>query len=171
MSTYTIWKTLKEAGFDWQRDRSWCETGVVERKRKGKVVKVIDPDATGQKKLIERAYTEGESSGIAVWTEDEAGPYQTVPYPGASWQPTGEPKRRPHEYVRQGTAKLLTLFPPGHRRGAGARGEASRPTRCSTPGSRKSLRRCSKPCPLRRRRHPMLSTIGPSGRAGRRGFR
>lgn len=62
--------------------------------------------------MIERAYTEGESSGIAVWTEDEAGPYQTVPYPGASWQPTGEPKRRPHEYVRQGTAKLLTLFHP-----------------------------------------------------------
>jgi DDE superfamily endonuclease len=62
--------------------------------------------------LIERAYTEGENSGIAVWTEDEAGPYQTVPYPGASWQPTGKPKRRPHEYVRQGTAKLLTLFHP-----------------------------------------------------------
>ncbi len=47
-----------------------------------------------------------------MWTEDEAGPYQTVPYPGASWQPTGEPKRRSHEYVRQGTAKLLTLFHP-----------------------------------------------------------
>ena len=47
-----------------------------------------------------------------MWTEDEAGPYQTVPYPGASWQPIGEPKRRPHEYVRQGTAKLLTLFHP-----------------------------------------------------------
>lgn len=62
--------------------------------------------------MIERAYTEGESSGIAVWTEDEAGPYQTVPYPGASWRPTGETKRRPHEYVRQGTAKLLTLFHP-----------------------------------------------------------
>src|SRR5215216_5423350 len=29
VSTHTIWKTLKEAGFDWQRDRSWCETGVV----------------------------------------------------------------------------------------------------------------------------------------------
>lgn len=62
--------------------------------------------------MIERAYTEGESLGIAVWTEDEAGPYQTIPYPGASWQPTGEPKRRPHEYVRRGTAKLLTLFHP-----------------------------------------------------------
>jgi hypothetical protein len=62
--------------------------------------------------LIERAYTEGESSGLAVWTEDEAGPYQTAPYPGTSWQPTGEPKRRSHEYLRQGTAKLLTLFRP-----------------------------------------------------------
>jgi transposase len=49
VSTYTIWKTLKEAGFDWQKDRSWCQTGVVERKRKGKVVKVIDPDATAKK--------------------------------------------------------------------------------------------------------------------------
>jgi hypothetical protein len=62
--------------------------------------------------LIERAYTEGERLGIAVWTEDEAGPYQTVPYPGESWEPAGEPKRRPHEYVRRGTAKLLTLFHP-----------------------------------------------------------
>jgi len=62
--------------------------------------------------LVERAYTEGEKSGLAVWTEDEAGPYQTTPYPGASWQPTGEPRRRPHEYVRRGTAKLLALFHP-----------------------------------------------------------
>jgi transposase len=49
VSTHTIWKTLREAGFEWQRDRSWCETGVVERKRKGEVVKVIDPDATAKK--------------------------------------------------------------------------------------------------------------------------
>lgn len=62
--------------------------------------------------MIERAYTEGESAGLAVYTEDEAGPYQTVPYPGASWQLVGGPKCRPHEYVRQGTAKLLTLFHP-----------------------------------------------------------
>ena len=49
VSTHTIWKALKEAGFDWQRDRSWCETGVVERKRKGKIVEVIDPDARAKK--------------------------------------------------------------------------------------------------------------------------
>ena len=50
--------------------------------------------------------------GLAVWNQDEAGPYQTKPYPGASWQPEGHPQRQPHEYVRDGTAKLLTLFHP-----------------------------------------------------------
>lgn len=49
VSTHTIWKTLKEAGFDLQRDRSWCETGVVERKRGGEVVTVVDPDAEAKK--------------------------------------------------------------------------------------------------------------------------
>jgi transposase len=51
VSTYTtIWKVLKEAGFDWQRTRSWCETGRVERKRKsGEVVEIVDPDAEAKK--------------------------------------------------------------------------------------------------------------------------
>ncbi len=44
--------------------------------------------------------------------EDEAGPYQAVPQPGASWQPEGHPALQPHEYERGGTAKLLTLFRP-----------------------------------------------------------
>jgi hypothetical protein len=62
--------------------------------------------------LIERAYTEGERRGLAVWGQDEAGPFQTVPYAGESWAPEGEPVRQPHEYHRNGTAKLLTLFHP-----------------------------------------------------------
>ena len=49
---------------------------------------------------------------MAVWTEDEAGPYTTEPYGGSSWQPAAEPLRQPHEYLRNGTAKLLTLFHP-----------------------------------------------------------
>src|SRR5882762_3891570 len=44
--------------------------------------------------------------------EDEAGPYQAIPQPGASWQPEGHPATQPHEYERGGTAKLLTLFRP-----------------------------------------------------------
>jgi len=35
-----------------------------------------------------------------------------VPYPGGSWQPVGQPAHQPHEYLRDGTAKLLTLFHP-----------------------------------------------------------
>ncbi len=43
---------------------------------------------------------------------DEAGPYQAIPQPGASWQPEGHPQLLPHEDERGGTAKLLTLFRP-----------------------------------------------------------
>jgi hypothetical protein len=59
--------------------------------------------------LIEAAYLQ---DALPVWTEDEAGPYPTLPYPGAHWQPKGMPVRYPHEYVRAGTAKQLTLFHP-----------------------------------------------------------
>jgi hypothetical protein len=62
--------------------------------------------------LIEEAYSLGEALGLEVWCEDEAGPFQTVPQPGASWQPEGQPQRQDHEYIRNGTAKLLTLFQP-----------------------------------------------------------
>jgi hypothetical protein len=62
--------------------------------------------------LIEEAYVLGEGLGLSVWCCDQAGPFQTVPHPGQSWQPQGEPGRQPHEYVRNGTAKVLTLFHP-----------------------------------------------------------
>ena len=52
--------------------------------------------------MIEDAYTLGASLGLAVWCEDEAGPFQAVPHPGASWRPEGRPGRQPHEYVRGG---------------------------------------------------------------------
>jgi hypothetical protein len=35
-----------------------------------------------------------------------------VPSPGQSWEPQGHPARQPHEYFRDGTAKLLTLLRP-----------------------------------------------------------
>jgi hypothetical protein len=49
---------------------------------------------------------------VALACEDEAGPFQTVPYPGSSWEPVGHPARQPHEYARNGTAKLLTRLRP-----------------------------------------------------------
>jgi hypothetical protein len=62
--------------------------------------------------LIECAYRTGEAMGLPVWCTDQAGPYQTVPYSGRSWRPEGKPARQPHEYLRGGTAKALTLFRP-----------------------------------------------------------
>jgi len=50
--------------------------------------------------------------GLAVWGHDQAGPYQTIPQAGSSWRPIGQPARRPAEYIRNGTAKMLTLFHP-----------------------------------------------------------
>jgi len=49
VSTYTIWVVLQEAGWSWQKNRTWCETGKVKRKRKSGVVEVTDPDATPKK--------------------------------------------------------------------------------------------------------------------------
>ena len=49
VSIDTIWKTLRETGYSWQKDRSWCQTGKVKRKRKGGVVEVSDPDALAKK--------------------------------------------------------------------------------------------------------------------------
>ena len=62
--------------------------------------------------MIEDAYRLGEAMGLSVWCADHAGPFQTVPQPGPSWQPECEPARQPHEYLRDGTAKVLTLFHP-----------------------------------------------------------
>ena len=55
---------------------------------------------------------QAEEAGIIQRCEDEAGPSQAIPQPGASWQAEGHPALQPHEDERGGTAKLLTLFRP-----------------------------------------------------------
>lgn len=62
--------------------------------------------------MIELGYRTAEAWGIPLWGEDEAGPYQAIPHAGPSWQREGKPACLPHEYIRGGTAKLLTLFRP-----------------------------------------------------------
>ena len=62
--------------------------------------------------MIEDAYRLGEAMGLSVWCADQAGPFQTMPYPGPSWRPECDPACQPHEYLRDGTAKVLTLFHP-----------------------------------------------------------
>ena len=62
--------------------------------------------------MIERAYVLAERVGLPLWGEDEAGPYQTIPHPGSSWQPEGMPASQDHQYIRGKTCKMLTLFRP-----------------------------------------------------------
>jgi transposase len=112
ISRDTIRRVLQGAGSSYQRTRTWCPTGTALRQRKTGPVKVVDPRTAEKKNLIEHAYRLAEQYGIALWCQDEAGPYQAIPPSGAAWAPEGDPVRHPHEYVRGGTAKLLTLFRP-----------------------------------------------------------
>jgi transposase len=114
--TYVIFQVLRQAGYTWQKSRTWCDTGTVERKRverKRKEGGAKSPIPTRWQKGGDRAaYPLAEQAGIPVWCEDEAGPYQALPQPGESWQPEGAPACQPPEYIRGGTAKLRTLFRP-----------------------------------------------------------
>jgi transposase len=49
VSSYTVWLVLRESGFVWTKDRSWCETGTALRKRKSGTVTVEDPDALAKR--------------------------------------------------------------------------------------------------------------------------
>jgi len=49
VSRGTTWYILRDAGWTWQKDRTWCKTGTVTRKRKGVAVEVTDPEAEGKK--------------------------------------------------------------------------------------------------------------------------
>lgn len=116
ISRETLRQILHAHGYTYQLTRTWCRTGYAERKRKSGTVTVYDEQTPEKKRLIELACEQAEAAGIVQLNEDEAGPYQAIPQPGASWQPEGHPVLQPHEYERGGTAKLLTLFRPatGH---------------------------------------------------------
>lgn len=54
LSTYTLWCVLHEAGLSWQKSRTWCQTGQVQRVRRrrdgtAEVVSITDPDAEAKK--------------------------------------------------------------------------------------------------------------------------
>jgi transposase len=50
VSTFTLLAVLWDAGYTWQRDRTWCPTGTARRKRRdGTVVTTTDPRAAPKK--------------------------------------------------------------------------------------------------------------------------
>jgi transposase len=54
VSTFTIWKTLHEAGMSWQKNRTWMDTGKTVRMRKKGPVEVEDIDRDAKKNLSRR---------------------------------------------------------------------------------------------------------------------
>lgn len=54
ISTYVILQVLHQAGYTWQKDRTWCDTGTVQRKRKEGIVTVTDPNALLKRGLSSR---------------------------------------------------------------------------------------------------------------------
>jgi transposase len=49
VSRDTVHRTLRQAGYSWQRTRTWCPTGTARRKRKAGIVTVTDPEAARKK--------------------------------------------------------------------------------------------------------------------------
>jgi transposase len=53
LSGYSLWGLLREEGYTFQKDRSWCQTGEAKRKRRRKgsifVETVVDPDTAAKK--------------------------------------------------------------------------------------------------------------------------
>src|SRR6266571_3792035 len=60
----TIRQVLHEAGYSYQRTRTWCRTGYALRKRKSGTVTVYDVETPGKKRLIELACEQAEADGI-----------------------------------------------------------------------------------------------------------
>ena len=49
VSTFTIRRVLHEAGLRWQQHRTWCDTGIVLRRRKAGIVEVVDAAAAAKR--------------------------------------------------------------------------------------------------------------------------
>ena len=49
VSTWTLWRVLKQDRQSHQNNRTWCHTGTVLRKRKDGIVSVTDPDPDAKK--------------------------------------------------------------------------------------------------------------------------
>jgi transposase len=54
VSRDTIHKTVRTAGYTWQRTRTWCPTGTARRRRKAGTVTVTDPEAEQKRAGLSR---------------------------------------------------------------------------------------------------------------------
>ena len=89
VSPWTILQTLHDAGYTWQRDRTWCHTGTVVRKRKAGAVAVTDPDATPQKTGSSRRTGSGSNAAWRCGRRTRRGPTRPCRRPGPPGRPKG----------------------------------------------------------------------------------
>lgn len=120
VSTFTIWAVLHDAGFRWGKDRSWCDTGTVVRKRKSGPVLVSDPD-TVAKNVDRGGLRAGLPSGLdRRWSRT----VPNHPVPGSALASRRRAGPVPARVCPSGDSEAVDALPPGHRRGAGRRGTA-----------------------------------------------
>jgi transposase len=67
VSTFTLLYTIHEAGYTWQKNRTWCKTGFTLQKTKEGVEEREDPYTQEKKAVIERAYATAERLGLELW--------------------------------------------------------------------------------------------------------
>ena len=82
VSTATILGVLWEAGYRWQRDRTWCHTGQARRRRRdGTVVTVTDPQATPKKRCSSAPTAPARRSGSRSGARMKPAPTRPSPSP------------------------------------------------------------------------------------------
>jgi len=74
VSGFTILHVLHEAGFTWQENRTWCDTGVALRKRKEGVVTVTDPAADQKRGSSSRRIASARNAGCKCGMRTRAAP-------------------------------------------------------------------------------------------------
>ena len=80
---------------------------------------------------------------MALWCQDEAGPYQAIPQPGATWHPAGHPYPPAARVRARRNGQVADAVSPGDRRRAGPRRALAPPMPCSIRGSKTRSARCS----------------------------
>jgi transposase len=87
VSTATMLQVLWQAGYSWQRDRTWWSTGTALRKRTAGVVTVVDPDATAKNSCSSGPTGWGNSWGWPSGVRMKLAPTRRCPIPVTGGNP------------------------------------------------------------------------------------
>lgn len=72
VSTYTIRRVLHEAGYRWQKNQRWCESGQLKRKRKAGTLTVTNPDTMAKNLNGNGGAASDQPGQIIEWPEVNA---------------------------------------------------------------------------------------------------